>query len=186
MTSYTRAPIPSAGRYPLCFVTPPFKLHRLVNRSEFVATRIYRPSPGLCCWQPYAQGGRGSAPGDTQLTLGWYTTPVSGVPNLGDRTKNAGGGYNHRTTSQPSPPLPGTLCDVSLPVNVAIGSSFCGHLFGSCYYVYGKPLVRVGGHVPYLEWYGGYFRGLTWVLRVACPWVRCRAPLPTPRPYSLY
>jgi len=41
------------------------------------------------------QGGRGSAPGDTQLTLGWYTTPV---PNLGDRTKNAGG-YSHRTTS---------------------------------------------------------------------------------------
>jgi len=45
------------------------------------------------------QGGHGSAPGDTQLTLGWYTTPVSGVPNLGDRTKLNAGGYSHRTTS---------------------------------------------------------------------------------------
>ena len=44
-------------------------------------------------------GGRGSAPRDTQLTLGWYPAPVSGVLNLGDRTKNAGG-YGHRTTSE--------------------------------------------------------------------------------------
>jgi len=39
---------------------------------------------------------RHSAPVDTQLTLGWRATPVSGVLNLGNRTKNAGG-YGHRT-----------------------------------------------------------------------------------------
>jgi len=37
------------------------------------------------------QGERRSTPGDTQLTLGWGTTPVSGVLNLDGRTKNAGG-----------------------------------------------------------------------------------------------
>jgi hypothetical protein len=34
---------------------------------------------------------RGSAPGDTQPSLGTHPTPVSGVRNLGDQTKNAGG-----------------------------------------------------------------------------------------------
>ena len=37
------------------------------------------------------QGVRGSAPGDTQLSLGTPPTPVSGVPDLDDRTENAGG-----------------------------------------------------------------------------------------------
>ena len=55
------------------------------------------------------QGGRGSAPGDTQLTLGWGTTPVSGVLNLGDRTKNAGG-KGHDTT--------GALCSKALAYQV--------------------------------------------------------------------
>ena len=43
------------------------------------------------------QGGRGSAPGNTQPSLEWYPTPVSGALNLGDRTKNAGG-RGHRAT----------------------------------------------------------------------------------------
>ena len=43
-------------------------------------------------------GGRSSAPRDAQLTLGWYPTVVSGVLNLGDRTKNAGGS----ATEQPA------------------------------------------------------------------------------------
>ena len=37
------------------------------------------------------QGGHGNAPGDRQLSLGWYPTPGSGVLNLGGRAKNAGG-----------------------------------------------------------------------------------------------
>ena len=44
------------------------------------------------------QGVRGSAPGDTQLSLGTPPTLVSGVLDLGDRTKNTGG-TGHRPPS---------------------------------------------------------------------------------------
>jgi len=63
---------------------------------------------------------------------------------------SAGASRESATLATASLSLPGTLplfCDVSLLVNLVIGSSFCGRLFGSYYYIW-KAFGEGGGTRP--------------------------------------
>ena len=65
------------------------------------------------------------------------------------------------------------ICDASPQVWSSVVCS-CGHLFGP-YTIHGKSLAGLGGHTQ-IGTVGGCFWGLIGVLRVACPWLRSRAP----------